>query len=175
MDHFERELARMMRDSQEHTPFEPAQQNSLRAGVRSRRRIRAAQKAASCVLAAAGISVGLFLMPHAPDRDRPLGPVPRPTGTPTSPYATLSPTPSSTGSPTESATSTAGGATGTSGPPDTPSATGSSSSVSSGPGGRGTATTSAPATEPATPSGTPTSSPPPSGPEPSSSAATGTG
>ncbi|MFD8733835.1 hypothetical protein ACFV06_02830 [Streptomyces sp. NPDC059618] len=175
MDHFERELARMMRDAQEHTPFEPAQQNSLRAGVRTRRRIRAAQKAVSCVLAAAGISVGLFLLPHPPDRDRPLGPVPRPTVTPTSPYATLSPTPSSDGEPTGTATSTSESPTGTSGPPDTPTTTGSPGSVSSGPGGRGTATTSPPATEPATPSSTPTSSPPPSGPEPSSSVATGTG
>ncbi|MET7986867.1 hypothetical protein [Streptomyces sp. NPDC005281] len=171
MDRFERELARMMRDAQEHTPFEPAQQNSLRAGVRVRRRIRAAQKAVSCVLAAAGISVGLFLLPHSPDRDRPLGPVPRPAVTPTSPYATLSPTSSSTGTPSEPATATSETTTGTSGPPDTPSATGSSSSVSSGPGGRGTATTSAPATGSATSSETPTTSPPPSGPEPSSSVA----
>ncbi|MFI0960437.1 cellulase [Streptomyces sp. NPDC021080] len=177
MDHFERELARMMRDSQEHTPFEPAQQNNLRDGVRVRRRIRAAQRAASCVLAAAGISVGLFLLPHTPDHDRPLGPVPRPTVTPTSPYATLSPTPSSSGTPTESATatSTAENTAGTSGPPETPTTTGSSTSSASAPEGRGTATTSTPATEPATPSGTPTSSPPPSGPEPSSSAETSTG
>ncbi|WP_063764832.1 hypothetical protein [Streptomyces aureus] len=180
MDRFERELARMMRDSQEYTPFEPAQQNSLRAGVRVRRRVRAAQKAATCVLAAAGISLGLFLLPHAPDRDRPLGPVPRPSVTPTSPDATLSPTPSSSGSPTESATgtATAENTDGTSGPPETPTTTGSSTSGASDTEGPGTATTSAPATEPATPSNTPTSSPPPSGLdglEPTSSAGASTG
>ncbi|WP_328444736.1 hypothetical protein OG780_04015 [Streptomyces sp. NBC_00386] len=170
MDQFERELARMMRDAQEQTPFEPAQQNSLREGVRVRRRIRAAQKAASCVLATAGICVGVFLLPHAPDRDRPLGPVPRPTTTPTSPYVTPSPTPSSS----ESATGTAENTTGPSGPPETPTTTESSTSVASEPGDTATATTRAPATEPATPSETPTSSPPPSHLEPSSSAETNT-
>ncbi|WP_328673456.1 hypothetical protein [Streptomyces sp. NBC_00328] len=175
MDQFERELARMMRDAQEQTPFEPAQQNSLREGVRVRRRIRAAQKAASCVLAAAGICVGVFLLPHAPDRDRPLGPVPRPTTTPTSPYVTPSPTPSSSGTPSESATGTAENTTGTSGPPETPTTTESSTSVASEPGDTATATTRAPATQPATPSRTPTSSPPPSHLEPSSSDGTNTG
>ncbi|WP_406835880.1 hypothetical protein ACICHK_04980 [Streptomyces sp. AHU1] len=176
MDHFERELARMMRDTQEHTPFEPAQQNGLRDGVRARRRIRAAQKAASLVLAAAGISAGLFLLPHAPDRDRPLGPAPRPATTPVSPYSTLSPTPSSSGTPTESATTTAEDTTGVSGPPGTSTTTESPTSGAGGPGDGGTATTGAPpATGPATPSGTPTSSPPPSGPEPSSSAGASAG
>ncbi|MET8133080.1 MULTISPECIES: hypothetical protein [unclassified Streptomyces] len=153
MDHFERELARMMRDAQEHTPFEPAQQNSLRNGVRVRRRVRAAQKAASCVLAVAGVSVGLFLLPHTPDRDMPLGPVPRPATTPTSPYTTPSPTSSPSGTSAESATASAENTAGISGPPNTPTTTGSSTSVSSGPGG--TATTSAPATAPVTPSETP--------------------
>ncbi|WP_329303369.1 hypothetical protein OG410_38345 [Streptomyces sp. NBC_00659] len=175
MDQFERELARMMRDAQEQTPFEPAQQNSLREGVRVRRRIRAAQKAASCVLAAAGICVGVFLLPHAPDRDRPLGPVPRPTTTPASPYVTPSPTPSSSGTPSESATGTAENTAGTSGPPETPTTTESSTSAASDPGDGATSTTRAPATEPATPSETPTSSPPPSHLEPSSSAETNTG
>lgn len=143
----------MMRDSQEHTPFEPAQQNSLRAGVRVRRRVRAAQKAASCVLAVAGVCVGLFLLPHTPDRDMPLGPVPRPATSTNSPYVTPSPTPSSSGTPTGSATAGAENTAGTSGPPDTPTTTGSSTSVSSDPGG--TATTSAPASAPVTPSETP--------------------
>src|SRR5690242_14653113 len=69
MDHFERELARMMRDTQEYTPFEPAQQDRLRTGVLVRRRVRAAQKAVGSVLVAAGLGVGLVLLPHAPDRD----------------------------------------------------------------------------------------------------------
>ncbi|WRZ88537.1 hypothetical protein OHB54_05370 [Streptomyces sp. NBC_01007] len=170
MDHFERELARMMRDAQEHTPFEPAQQNSLRDGVRVRRRVRAAQKAASCVLTVAGISVGLFLLPHTPDRDMPLGPVPQPSTSPTSPYATPSPTSSPGGTSTESATATAEDTAGASGPPDTPTTTGSSSSIAYGPGG--TATTSAPATAPVTPSETPSYSPTSSLDHPSSSPGT---
>ncbi|MET9408979.1 hypothetical protein ABZX90_24915 [Streptomyces sp. NPDC002935] len=153
MDHFERELARMMRDSQEHTPFEPAQQNSLRNGVRVRRRVRAAQKAASCVLAVAGVSVGLFLLPHSPDRDRPLAPLPRPATGPTSPYATPTPTSPPSGTPTGSATATSEDTAGISYPPNTPTTTGSSNSVATDPGG--TATTSAPATAPVTPSETP--------------------
>ena len=45
MDHFERELARMMRDSREHTPFEPEHQVRLHAGVRAHRRVRAVRAA----------------------------------------------------------------------------------------------------------------------------------
>ncbi|MCX5008234.1 hypothetical protein OHB05_37310 [Streptomyces sp. NBC_00638] len=163
MDHFERELSRMMRDAQEHTPFEPAQQDSLRAGVRVRRRVRAAQMAASCVLAVAGVSLGLFLLPHAPDRDRPLAPVPRPATSPTSPYGTPTPTHFPSGTPTGSAT--AESTDGISGPPNTPTTTGSSSSVATDPAG--TATTGAPATAPVTPGRTP-SSPPTTTLEPSS-------
>ncbi|MGW3668245.1 hypothetical protein [Streptomyces sp. NPDC005141] len=171
MDHFERELSRMMRDAQEHTPFEPAQQDSLRDGVRVRRRIRAAQKAASCVLAVAGVGLGVFLLPHAPDRDRPLAPLPRPASSPTSPYATPTPTPSPGGTPTGEATSES--TDGVSGPPNAPTTTGSSTSVATDPAG--TATTGAPATAPATPSRTP-SPPPTSTLEPSSFAGeTGTG
>ncbi|AVH58072.1 MULTISPECIES: hypothetical protein [Streptomyces] len=88
MDHFERELARMMRDAQESTPFGPAHQNRLRSGVRARRRARAAQKAVGSVLAVAGLGIGFFLLPHDPVDDRPQSPLPRPAVNPTSPSTT---------------------------------------------------------------------------------------
>lgn len=152
MDHFERELARMMRDAHEHTPFGPAQQDGLRSGVRGRRRIRAAQKAAGSVLAVAGISVGLFLMPHARDQERPQAPLPRPATTPTSPAVTPTPTLSPSETPTGSATSTAEDGAGTSVTPDSPTAPESSTSGGADP--TGGPTTSPPATTPVPPSGT---------------------
>ncbi|MET7974229.1 cellulase [Streptomyces mirabilis] len=153
MDHFERELARMMRDAQEYTPFEPAQQNRLRTGVLVRRRVRAAQKAVGSVLVAAGLGVSLVLLPHAPDRDQPQAPVPRPTTGFSSPTTTPSPTPPPSTSPTGSAPTTP------TAPITTESAIESSSSVGTGPSG--TATAGPPATVPATPSGSITPSSPP--------------
>ncbi|MER7688925.1 cellulase [Streptomyces sp. NPDC097610] len=169
MDHFERELARMMRDAQEYTPFEPAQQNRLRTGVLVRRRVRAAQKAVGSVLVAAGLGVGLVLLPHAPDRDQPQAPVPRPSTGSSSPTSTLSPTQPPSSSSTGSAPTTP------TAPITTESAVGSSSSVGTGP--PGTATAAPPATIPATPSGSiMSSSPPTTTGEPSSSvSATGVG
>ncbi|MFD8219703.1 cellulase [Streptomyces sp. NPDC059697] len=169
MDHFERELARMMRDAQEYTPFEPAHQDRLRTGVLVRRRVRAAQKAVGSVLVAAGLGVGLVLLPHAPERDQPLAPVPRPSTGFSSPTITPSPTRPSSGTATESASGTP------TAPITTGSATESSSSVSTNPSG--TVTTRPPATVPATPSGSITPvSPPTTTVEPSSFvSATGTG
>ncbi|MFE2683052.1 cellulase [Streptomyces mirabilis] len=161
MDHFERELARMMRDTQEYTPFEPAQRDRLRTGVLVRRRVRAAQKAVGSVLVAAGLGVGLVLLPHAPDRDQPQAPVPRPTTGFSSPTTTPSPTQPPSTSPTGSAPTTP------TAPITTESAIESSSSAGSGPSG--TATAGPPATVPATPSGSITpSSPPTTTVEPSS-------
>lgn len=157
MDHFERELARMMRDAQEYTPFEPAQQNRLRTGVLVRRRVRAAQKAVGSVLVAAGLGVGLVLLPHAPDRDQPQAPVPRPTTGFSSPTTTPSPTQPPSTTPTGSVPTTP------TAPITTESAPESSSSVGAGPSGTATAGPPAtiPATTPATPSGSITPSSPP--------------
>ncbi|MFF4347343.1 hypothetical protein [Streptomyces sp. NPDC001530] len=160
MDHFERELARMMRDAQEHTPFEPKHQNRLRSGVRARRRARAAQKAVGSVLAVAGLGVGFFLLPHHPAEDRPQAPLPRPATSPS--YPKTRPTPTSTPDAPPSETSTAtpsitvGNTEGTTtAPPTTPTTTGSSATVSSDP--RDTVTTSPPPSED---SGTTPSAPP---------------
>src|SRR4051812_44879570 len=92
MDHFERELARMMRDAQEHTPFETEHQIRLRSGVRARRRARLAQKAVGSVLAVAGLGIGLFLLPQDRVENRPQAPVPRPALSPASPSRTPSAT-----------------------------------------------------------------------------------
>ncbi|MFG3589927.1 hypothetical protein [Streptomyces sp. NPDC047990] len=148
MDHFERELARMMRDAEEHTPFDPAQRNRLRTGIRDRRRVRSAQKAVGSVLAVAGLGAGLLLFPHTPDSDRPQAPLPltgrpSPDGTPT-----LSPTPPQpSGTPTGSGTAAPDDTAGTSAPPSAPASTGGAASDSTdgtaGTDGSG-ATTSAP-------------------------------
>lgn len=151
MDQFERELARLMRDTQEHTPFEPKHQTRLRAGVRARRRARAAQKAVGSVLAVAGLGVGFFLLPHGPAEDRPQAPLPRPATSPS--YPSTAPAPAPDASPSETSTSSptppAGSGGPTSGPPTTPTAGGSSVTVSPDP------TVPATSTPPPSSSGTP--------------------
>lgn len=159
MDHFERELARMMRDTREHTPFEAAHQARLRSGVRTRRRARAAQKAVGSVLAVAGLGVGFFLLPHDPAKDRPQAPLPRPATSPSYPSTTPTPDVSPSETSTSSPTTTAGTGDPTSGPPTTPTATGSSVAASPDPTVPATNTpppsSSGTPSAPATPSTTP--------------------
>ncbi|GAA2314177.1 hypothetical protein Scani_80780 [Streptomyces caniferus] len=81
MDHFEQELARMMRDGQEDTLYEDRHRDRLHAGVRARRRARAAWAATGSVLTAAGLGVGLMVLPSSFAQDGPTGPQRRP-GTP---------------------------------------------------------------------------------------------
>jgi hypothetical protein len=157
MDHFERELARMMRDSQEYTPFEAEDRLRLRAGVQARRRVRTAQKAAGSVLAVAGLGLGFFMLPHDPGENRPQAPHPRPATSPVSP----SPTPTDTSAPpSATATESPTGAAGLpSAPATTPTSTGTSDTTTSAPPPTGTGTalpgdTGTP-TAPATPTGTP--------------------
>ncbi|MEU3954586.1 hypothetical protein AB0F45_20090 [Streptomyces achromogenes] len=88
MDHFERRLAGLLRQDPEPEPFEPRHREALHAGVRARRRARAARRAAGCVLAGAGLGLVLVLWPHGPTDDRPAAP-PRPA---TSPAPTPTPT-----------------------------------------------------------------------------------
>lgn len=78
MDHFEQELARMMRDSQEDTPYEDRHRDRLHAGVRARRRARAAWMATGSVLTLAGLGVGLMVLPSSFAQGGPTGPQPRP-------------------------------------------------------------------------------------------------
>lgn len=78
MDRFEQELARMMRDSQENTPYEDRHRYRLQAGVRARRRARAAWMATGSVLTVAGLGVGLMVLPSAFAQGGPTGPQPRP-------------------------------------------------------------------------------------------------
>ncbi|WP_329284772.1 cellulase [Streptomyces sp. NBC_01455] len=158
MDHFERELARMMRDTEEHTPFEPAQQDRLTTGIRARRRVRSARKAVGSVVAVAGLSVGLFLLPHTPEGDRPEAPLPM-TGRP-SPDVSPTPTPpqSSSATPTGSGTTTPDDTASTTTPPTAPASTGGSTSVGTDPSR--SATTSPPPRASSTPSGSITPPPP---------------
>lgn len=78
MDHFEQELARMMRDSQEDTPYEDRHRNRLQAGVRARRRARTAWMVTGSVLTLAGLAVGLTVLPSSFAQGGPTGPQHRP-------------------------------------------------------------------------------------------------
>jgi hypothetical protein len=78
MDHFEQELARMMRDSQEDTPYADRHRYRLQAGVRARRRARTAWLATGSVLTIAGLGVGLIVLPSSFAQGGPTGPQPRP-------------------------------------------------------------------------------------------------
>ncbi|MGY5132480.1 hypothetical protein ACWGJW_08715 [Streptomyces nigrescens] len=108
MDHFEQELARMMRDSQEDTLYEDRHRDRLHAGVRARRRARAAWAATGSVLTAAGLGVGLMVLPSSFAQDGPRGPQHRP-GTPAESVPMPSrprPVPSPTKAPMPTCTST---------------------------------------------------------------------
>lgn len=78
MDHFERQLALMMRSTEEHTPYEVRQQERLHEGVRVRRRLRAARNAAGSVLAVAAIGLVLLLRPEGTEHVEPSSPAPSP-------------------------------------------------------------------------------------------------
>lgn len=147
-DHFERELARMMRDSQETTPFEARHRTRLRSGVRAGRRVRTARKAVGSALAVAGIGLGFLLLPHDRVDDRPQAPLPRPAVSPTFPTATPTRTPDTSPSTTTGPTPT--GSTGSAtNPTSTPTGSSTTSSpdpstTDTSPPPSGTATTGAP-------------------------------
>ncbi|MFD9219313.1 hypothetical protein ACFWDI_04615 [Streptomyces sp. NPDC060064] len=105
MDHFERQLAQMLRDTEAPAPFEPRHQERLRAGVHVRSRRRAAQRAAGAALAVVGLSVGLFLLPGHATRVEPSHPRPQPATSP-SPSAPPATPDVSTSEPSSSETST---------------------------------------------------------------------
>ncbi|MBC2907320.1 hypothetical protein [Streptomyces cupreus] len=79
MDHFEEQLARMMRSSQEYAPFELRQRERLQDAVRTRRRLRAARNAAGSVLAVAVLALALMLRPGGTQQVEPSSPAPAPT------------------------------------------------------------------------------------------------
>ncbi|MGY5100178.1 hypothetical protein [Streptomyces sp. 900105245] len=101
-DHFERQLSRLMHSAREQASFDVRHQERLRAGVRTRRRVRAVRRAAGSVLAVAGLGLGLFLWPHGHIDDRPSAPHPRPL---TEPSTTTSPPPTPSATPSAPATS----------------------------------------------------------------------
>lgn len=78
MDRFEQELARMMRDSQQDTPFEDRHRRHLRAAVRARQRVRAACVATGSVLALAALGAAVLVLPNVFTEGGPASPRPRP-------------------------------------------------------------------------------------------------
>lgn len=78
MDQFEQELARMLRDSHEDTPYEDRHRRRLQAGVRTRRRARTAWMATGSLLTLAGLGVVLMVLPNSFAQGSPVGPQPRP-------------------------------------------------------------------------------------------------
>ncbi|MBR8639937.1 cellulase [Streptomyces tuirus] len=93
MDDFERNLSRLMRDTQRHTPYEPEHRQRLHAGIRARRRSRMLWKAGGSAVAVAGLSVGLALLPNMLTRAQPADHDRRP-------QPATSPTPSQDSAPT---------------------------------------------------------------------------
>ncbi|MDT0322651.1 cellulase [Streptomyces millisiae] len=84
-DQFEQRLAHLMHSAPGQTPFEPRHRERLMAGVRARRRARAARRAAGSVLVACGLVLGLLLLPDTLAGDG-SGPAdPRPASTPSRP------------------------------------------------------------------------------------------
>ncbi|XUL91839.1 cellulase [Streptomyces galilaeus] len=78
MDHFEQGLARLLRESDEDTPYEERHQIRLRAGIRARQRARTFWMATGSVLTVAGLGVGLTLLASLSARSGPNGPQPSP-------------------------------------------------------------------------------------------------
>ncbi|MGW2836597.1 hypothetical protein ACWCWD_02200 [Streptomyces sp. NPDC001493] len=78
MDHFEQELARMMRDGREDAPFEDRHRHRLRVAVRARQRTRTAWMATGSVLTVAGLGVALTVLSNSLAGGGPTGPLPRP-------------------------------------------------------------------------------------------------
>jgi hypothetical protein len=78
MDHFERELTRLMHAGEEDASYGARERQRLRAGVRSRQRARRAWVVAGSVLAVAGCGVGLTFLGGALAMGGPTGPGPRP-------------------------------------------------------------------------------------------------
>lgn len=92
MDDFERELARMMRESHRPSPYGPDQQQRLHAGIRSRRRARMLWRAGGSALAVTGLGIGLALLPALNDGSRPEDRQRLPAATPSAPPVLPSPT-----------------------------------------------------------------------------------
>ncbi|MFF7365508.1 hypothetical protein [Streptomyces sp. NPDC008125] len=78
MDHFEQELARMMRDGREDAPFEDRHRHRLRVAVRARQRTRTAWLATGSALTVAGLGIALTVLSNSLADGGPTGPPPRP-------------------------------------------------------------------------------------------------
>ncbi|WP_406290353.1 cellulase [Embleya sp. NBC_00896] len=107
MDAFEKELARMMRDTEESTPFDSEHGTRLKAGVRSRRRARTAWAAGGAAAAIVALAAGLLFLPGTSADEGPAGPVPTAPPTPRPPtHAPQTNTPQTTTPPPPSSPTT---------------------------------------------------------------------
>lgn len=150
MDDFERQLARMMHASEQHTPFEPRHRSRLRDGVVVRRRVRTAWQAGSSAVAVTVIACALVLLPGSSSGQvvpaGPVGPATSGTAYPST-SATEGPSPSGSASstPTFSPAGPARGQTSTAPAGNTDPST-ATATVSDTGTGTGTATTGSTAT-----------------------------
>ncbi|MGV9452106.1 hypothetical protein [Streptomyces sp. NPDC003635] len=157
MDQFERQLAQMMRSSQEYRPLEPSQRERLHEAVRTRRRLRAARNAAGSVLAVAALALAFLLRPDGGRQVEPTSPppvsastAPGPTSTPTSTPTSEPPSSTSTPEPPESTStsgppaSTDGSVTDSSAPPTSTDSTDSTDSAAPPTSGDTSSTTAPP-------------------------------
>ncbi|MEV5439345.1 cellulase [Streptomyces sp. NPDC052682] len=155
MDDFERDLARLMRDTQQHAPFAPEHRRRLHEGIRARRRTRLLWRAGGGAVAAAGLGVVLAVLPGMLTRAQPPADHrPQPMTSPTpSVSAQPAPTPTPTAPEPSASTSTA-----------VPTAPPPTSSSSAPPGGSGepTATSEPSATPTESRTATARPTPPPS-------------
>ncbi|MEV4230564.1 hypothetical protein AB0J81_26405 [Streptomyces bobili] len=78
MDRFERELARMLRDSRQDTPYEVGHRYRLRAGIRARQRVRTAWLATASVLTLTAVGLALTVLPDLLSPGGSPGPRPHP-------------------------------------------------------------------------------------------------
>src|ERR1041385_5250269 len=82
MDHFEQELARLMRDGrsigEDESPYEDRHRRRLYAAVRARRRTRRAWMATGSALTIAALGAVLMTLPNSFAQNGPTAPGPRP-------------------------------------------------------------------------------------------------
>ncbi|MEV5315040.1 MULTISPECIES: hypothetical protein [unclassified Streptomyces] len=159
MDDFERELAQLMRDTRQYTPFEPPHRQRLHEGIRAERRVRLLWRAGGSAVAVAGLSIALAVLPGVLTRAQPAEPRPLPATSPrpsaTTEPASRPPEPSVTPSVPPSTTPPVTGSGGATPEGTTPPATVPPSSTGSG--GR-TVSAPPPSSEPPPPP-TPTATP----------------
>ena len=93
MDHFERELVRMMRDAEENNPFENGYRRRLRAGIRTRREARTVWLVTGSALTVLVLGVGPVVLSDALTQGGPTGPEHHPASATPVPATSIVPAP----------------------------------------------------------------------------------